>query len=158
MTNHLDVGVADDFELSISREYAASRNDVFRAWVDREQLVKWWGPHGFTTPECEMDLRPGGRFRTVMRGPDGTDYPTEGVYREVSPPTRLVFSTPFGGEGQPKHEAFCEVTLTESRGRTRLTVRWRHQTVADREAHEKMGFERGWAQTLERLGDVVERR
>jgi uncharacterized protein YndB with AHSA1/START domain len=155
MTNRTDYGVADPFELTIAREYAAKRKNVFRAWVEKDLLVRWWGPNGFTTPVCEMDLRPGGVFRTVVRGPNGGEYATEGVYREISPPTRLVFSVLFGGEGEPKHEAFCEVTLTESKGRTRLTIRWRHQTMADREAHEKMDFEKGWTETLERLEKVV---
>ncbi len=155
MTNRTSAGVADAFYLSIAREFAAKRKNVFRAWVEKDLFVRWWGPHGFTTPVCEMDLRPGGVFRTVLLGPDGRKYPTEGVYREISPPTRLVFSMPFGGEGQPKHESFCEMTLIESKGLTRINVRWRHQTMADREAHEKMGFHKGWRQTLERLEKVV---
>lgn len=155
MINRTEAGLADVFELSIAREVPARRADVFRAWVERDLFVRWWGPHGFTTPVCEMDLRPGGAFRTVMRGSDGKEHPTEGVFREISPPTRLVFSMPFGGRGEPDHEAFCEVTLIENSGRTRLHVRWRHQTVEDRKAHEEMGFEKGWSQTLERLEKVV---
>ena len=155
MTNRTDSGVADAFDLTIAREYAAKRSKVFRAWVEKDLLVQWWGPRGFTTPVCEMDLRPGGIFRTVVRGPNGGEYTNEGLFREISPPTRLVFSMPFGRDGEPQHEAFCEVTLTESKGRTRLNIRWRHQTKADREAHEKMGFNKGWTETLERLEKVV---
>lgn len=157
MTNRAAAGVSDPFDLTIAREFAARREDVFRAWTDRDLLVRWWGPDGFTTPVCEMDLRPGGRFHTVMRGPDGKEYPNDGRFREIVPPARLVFSVPFGGEGQPRHEAFCEVTLVGNRGRTRLNIRWRHQTMADREAHENMGFHEGWRQTLDRLARVVEK-
>jgi len=155
MTNRPDAGIADAFDLNIDREIAAKRKDVFRAWVEKSLLVQWWGPHGFKTPECKMDLRPGGVFRTVIRRPDGKDYLTNGVYREIFPPTRLVFSMPFGGENGKPHESFCEMTLTEDRGRTHLHVRWRHQSMADRKLHEKLGFEKAWGESLERLEKVV---
>ena len=80
-----------DHQLVISRLIDAPRNKVFRAWTEPKVLAQWWGPHGMTTPECEMDLWVGGQFRTLMRAPDGSEYPTSGVFLEIQAPRRLVF-------------------------------------------------------------------
>src|SRR5688572_20703319 len=82
-----------DRELVLSRIIDAPRRRVFEAWS--RHLPKWWGPHGMTTPVCEIDLRPGGIFRTVMRAPDGSEYPTRGVFLEVLAPERIVFTDAF---------------------------------------------------------------
>ena len=73
------------FELSISRMIDAPPSRVFRAWTEPALLQQWWGPHGMTTPECEMNLWVGGLFRTLMRAPDGSEYPTQGVFLEIGP-------------------------------------------------------------------------
>src|SRR5579885_3560008 len=70
-------------ELYISRFYAVSRQQVFRAWTDPKQLARWWGPKDFTNPVCEIDPRVGGRIRIVMRGPDRTDYPLQGTITDI---------------------------------------------------------------------------
>lgn len=143
-------------ELSLTRILEASRERVFRAWTT--QLPLWWGPHGMVTPVCEMDLRPGGIFRTVMRAPDGTEYPTRGVFLEVLAPERIVFTDAFGPGWVPQPEAFCTAiaTFEELAGaRTRYTARAVHWTVANREKHEKMGFHQGWGESLDRLAALV---
>lgn len=76
----------------IARIIKAPRERVFKAWTDPKQMAQWWGPAVFTTPVCEMDVRPGGLYRIVMRSPDGVDYPLKGVYREVVEPERLVMT------------------------------------------------------------------
>lgn len=81
-----------DREFVISRVFDAPRVLVFTAWTDPEHMAQWWGPHGFTNPVCEMDVRPGGAHRIVMRGPDGVEYPIKGVYLEVVEPERLVMT------------------------------------------------------------------
>ena len=88
-------------ELSISRLIDAPPAKVFRAWTEPEWLMKWWGPHGMTTPQCEMQLWVGGLFRTLMRAPDGTEYPTQGVFLEIAAPRRLVFTDAFVGDWMP---------------------------------------------------------
>jgi len=80
-------------ELFITRTFDAPRRLVFQAWTDPKQLAQWWGPHGFTNPICELDVRPGGAIRIHMRGPDGAVYPMTGVYREIVAPERLVFTS-----------------------------------------------------------------
>ena len=80
-------------EISITRIFAAPRDLVWRAWTEADQLAQWFMPHGFTVPACDMDLRPGGKFTMTVRGPDGTESPTGGEFREIDPPERLVFTT-----------------------------------------------------------------
>lgn len=147
-----DATPSADRELVISRVIDAPRERVFEAWTDPDQLKRWWGPHGMTTPVCEMDLRPGGVFRTVMRDPGGAEYPNEGVFVEVAKPERLVFTEAFGEDGRPSEEARATITFEDpGGGETRLTARWLHASVADREAHERMGFAQGWGEMLDRL-------
>src|ERR1700722_7233031 len=77
----------------LTRLFDAPRDLVFKAWTDPKHLAQWFGPHGFTNPVCEVDLRPGGIWRHVMRGPDGNDYPMISIFQEVLPPERLVFTS-----------------------------------------------------------------
>jgi uncharacterized protein YndB with AHSA1/START domain len=147
-----------DRELSLVRIIDAPPSRVFAAWT--EHLPDWWGPHGMTTPVCEMDLRPGGIFRTVMRAADGTEYPTEGVFLEVVPAERIVFTDAYRAGWVPAPEVFfTAITTFEALpgGQTRLTARARHWTSAARERHEQMGFHRGWGEMLDRLSALAVR-
>ncbi|MFT3868665.1 MAG: SRPBCC family protein [Nibricoccus sp.] len=138
--------------LTLSRIIDAPRTRVFKNWTTR--LPDWWGPHGMTTPQCEMDLRPGGIFRTVMRAPDGTEYPTQGVFLEVVEPERIVFTDAYHLGWEPAADIFfTAVTTFETLpgNKTRLTARALHWTVANREKHEQMGFHQGWGESFDRL-------
>ena len=73
----------EDREVVLTRTFDAPRALVFRAFTEPRHLARWWGPRGMANPVCEMDVRPGGAYRIVMRSADGTDYPITGVYREV---------------------------------------------------------------------------
>jgi uncharacterized protein YndB with AHSA1/START domain len=90
-----------DREIVISRVFNAPRELVWRAWTDPKQIVKWWGPRGFSTTIEEMEVRPGGAWKLVMHGPDGTDYPAQSVFREVVKPERISFSHRGGRKGGP---------------------------------------------------------
>src|SRR6185369_9060641 len=79
-------------EVVITRLFDARREVVFDAWTDPQQLAKWFGPHHFTIPRCEVDARAGGTFNIDMRGPDGTVYPNRGFVRELVRPERFAFS------------------------------------------------------------------
>ena len=83
---------AGETEFRITREFDAPRELVFSAWTEPRLLAQWWGPPPFTAPVCEMDARVGGVYRVVMRSPEGVDYPITGVFREVTPPERLVMT------------------------------------------------------------------
>lgn len=139
-------------ELVISRLVAAPRERVFQAWT--RHLPQWWGPHGFTTPFCEMDLRPGGVFRTLMRAPDGAEYPTKGVFLEVIENERIVFTDAFGPGWEPSPDAFFTAVVTFEPwpgGKTKYTARALHWTAENRDKHEHMGFYHGWGESLDRL-------
>jgi uncharacterized protein YndB with AHSA1/START domain len=148
-----------DLELVITRVIAAPRERLFQAWT--QHLPQWWGPHGMTTPVCEMDLRTGGIFRTVMRAPDGSEYPTKGVFLEVVPPERIVFTDAYDTGWQPAPGIFfTAITTFESLpgGQTRYTARALHWTPESRRRHEEMGFHQGWGESLDRLAALVAQR
>jgi uncharacterized protein YndB with AHSA1/START domain len=145
-----------DRELALHRIINAPRERIFQAWTT--QLSHWWGPHGMTTPFVEMDLRPGGVFRTLMRAPDGTEYPTRGVFLEIVKNEKIVFTDAFEAGWQPATDIFfTAITTFEALpgGRTNYTARALHWTVENRVKHEKMGFHQGWGESLDRLARLV---
>jgi uncharacterized protein YndB with AHSA1/START domain len=147
---------ASDRELVLSRIIDATPARLFKAWTS--ELPQWWGPHGMTTPFCEMELRAGGSFRTVMRAPDGTEYPTRGVFLEVVENVRIVFTDAYDAGWVPNPDAFfTAITTFEALpgGKTRYTARALHWTAENREKHEKMGFHQGWGESLDRLVMLV---
>jgi uncharacterized protein YndB with AHSA1/START domain len=157
MTAPSDAKPSADRELSLTRIIDAQPEFVFKVWTDPAQVTHWWGPRGMTTPVCEMDLRPGGIFRTVMRAPDGTEYPTQGVFLEIAAPDRIVFTDAFLPGWQPSERAFMTAitTFEEFEGKTKYTARALHWSEADREAHEKMGFHEGWGESADRFVELV---
>jgi len=146
---------SSDREIVLTREFDAPRKLVWNAWTDPKQVVKWWGPRGFTTTIHEMNVRPGGVWRHTMHGPDGTDYPNENTFLEVVKPERIVYSLSGGKKGDSGVQA--QVTWTfEALGdkRTRLTLRMVFPTVAMRDHVEKTyGATEGGKQTLARLAE-----
>jgi uncharacterized protein YndB with AHSA1/START domain len=143
---------AAEQELVITRVFDAPPALVFKAWTDPKHVAQWWGPHGFTNPVCELDVRPGGAIRIHMRGPDGTVHPMTGVYQEIVEPKRLVFtSAALDERGNPLFEVLTTVTFAEHGRKTTLTVQARVvQSTAEAAPYLK-GMEAGWTQTLERL-------
>ncbi|HEY5095243.1 MAG TPA: SRPBCC domain-containing protein [Candidatus Eremiobacteraceae bacterium] len=143
-------------DLTITRVFDAPRDLVFQAWTDPNQLAKWWGPHHFTNPVCEVDVREGGAIRIHMRGPEGTVYPMTGVFNEVVAPERLVFtSTPLDENGDPLFEILNTVVFEEQGEKTRLTLHARVLSATDQAAQYLDGMEEGWTQSLERLAEVL---
>lgn len=142
-------------ELSITRTIAASPSTVFDAWTNH--LPEWWGPTGSTTPVSELELKPGGKFRTVMRLPDGQEFDNTGVFLEVTP-ERIVFTDAYTPGWEPVTEPFFTGIFTfEPNGTgTQLTAYARHWTDAAAQKHEEMGFFSGWGQMLDRLQEVAE--
>jgi uncharacterized protein YndB with AHSA1/START domain len=146
-----------DRELVLARLIDAPREKLFRAWTDPELLKQWFAPLPYTTPVAELDVLPGGASLVVMRGPDGVDMPNRGVYLEVAKNERLVFTDAYAKAWEPSAKPFMTVILTfeNEGGKTRYTARVRHWTVADREAHEKMGFHEGWGICADQLAALV---
>ena len=146
-----------DRELVLTRLINAPRDKVYRAWTDPELLKQWFAPKPYTTPIVEIDVRPGGSAYFVMRGPDGKDLPNRGVYLEVVPNEKLVSTDAYVRAWEPSEKPFMTLILTfeDEGGKTRYTARVRHWTVADREAHEKMGFHEGWGLCTDQLEALV---
>lgn len=140
-----------DLELVIVRNFAAPRELVFAAWTEPHHVKRWWGPHGFTTTHCEIDLRPGGAFRIEMRGPDGQVYPTTGTYREVTPPARLVYEEVFGCLDRPDLSSLVTASFADAAGGSQVTVHTLCMSRAHRDGLIEVGVEWGWTQTFERL-------
>ena len=138
----------DDRQLIITRLLDAPRELVFKVWTQPEHVVRWMGPNGFTAPSCQMDVRPGGAYRTLIRSPEGKDHWMRGVYREIVEPERLVMTFAWEDEaGEPGHETLVTVEFADQGGQTRLTFRQGvFQSVADRDSHQD-----GWSQCLDRL-------
>ena len=146
-----------DRELVLTRLINAPRAKVYRAWTDPELLKQWFAPKPYTTPIVEIDVRPGGSAYFVMRGPDGKDLPNRGIYLEVVPNEKLVSTDAYVKAWEPSEKPFMTLILTfeDEGGKTRYTARVRHWTVADREAHEKMGFHEGWGLCTDQLEALV---
>jgi uncharacterized protein YndB with AHSA1/START domain len=148
-----------DQEILITRVFDAPRELVFNAWTDPKRIEQWWGPKGYSSFDCEIDLRVGGIFSLKMRGPDGSVYPCTGVFREVVKPERIVYAGPSEkshpcGAGLPPN-AIVTVSFTEHDQKTTLTIRTRPASVADRDAALNAGFVPGWASTLDCLAELL---
>ena len=146
-----------DRELTITRLIDAPREKVYRAWTDPELIVQWFTPPPWKTIRAEMDVRAGGSSVVTMQSPDGREIPNPGVYLEVVPNERLVFTDAYASAWEPSAKPFMTVVLTfeDEDGKTRYTARVKHWTAADREAHEKMGFEAGWGIATDQLAALV---
>ncbi len=136
-------------ELVLTRIFDAPRELVFKVWTDPKHLAQWWGPRGFTTKIREMDVRPGGAWRYTMRGPDGNDYPFDGVYLEVVEPERLVFDGSI--LASPEQRVWTEVTFAERAGKTEVTVRQLYSFESD----ATRGAPTGWNQQFDRLDEFL---
>lgn len=146
-----------DRELVFTRVFDAPRELVFAAWTQPEHVTHWWGPDGFRTTIQEMDVRPGGTWRFVLHGPDGTDYKNRIVFVEIVRPERLVYKHVPEPGSEP---VSFEVTVTfEEQGRaTRLNMHMLFPSAAARDHIVKTyGADEGARQTLGRLADHLAR-
>lgn len=136
---------------------------VWRAWTIPAQIKQWFTPAPWTTIDCEIDLRPGGIFRTVMRSPEGQDFPNSGCYLEVIPNERLTWTNTLAPGYRPvgpvdataadcAHFAFTAVISIAAHGKgTKYTALVMHGDEAGRKQHEDMGFHEGWGAALDQL-------
>jgi uncharacterized protein YndB with AHSA1/START domain len=132
-------------ELVLSRTFDAPRDLVFKLWTDPKHISQWWGPTGFVTTVHVMEVRPGGAWRYVMRGPDGKDYPFNGEFVEVVSPEKLV-SIGTIHEGAD-HQIWTEIVFVEQERRTRVRI---HQ-IYSFESDATRGAPIGWSMQLDRL-------
>lgn len=144
-------------DLVLERIVDISPEQVFAAWTQPRYLKKWFAPAPWTTVVCEVDLRPGGVFHTVMRSPDGEEYPAGGCFLEIVENRKLVWTDALTAGYRPSENPFFTTILTlEPYGQgTKYNVRVVHKDQDHRKKHEEMGFQLGWSMCLDQLVAVM---
>lgn len=138
----------------MTRLFDAPRGLVFEAITRPEHLARWWGPRRTTLVTCEVDLRVGGAYRFVLRTPDGHEAPFSGTYREIAPPSRLVFTERFELVDAPP--SVVTVELTEVGVQTRLVLTSTFDSVALRDTVLATGMRAGAEESHDRLGELLD--
>jgi uncharacterized protein YndB with AHSA1/START domain len=151
-----EASTPSDREIVLTRLFDAPRHLVFAAMTQPEHVKRWWGclNEGYSVPVCEIDLRPGGAWRFVNRTPKGEDAEFYGIYREVTPPERLVFTEIYAP--YPDAESVVTSVFTEENGRTRLTATCVYPSTEVRDMVIKSGMSRGAALSYDRLEEVAQ--
>jgi uncharacterized protein YndB with AHSA1/START domain len=144
-------------ELTLSRLIAAPRAIVWRCWAEPELIKQWFTPRPWTTPVVTLDLRAGGASYMLFRGPEGQEHPNRGVYLEVVPEERLVFTDAYVEAWVPSAEPFITaiITLSDEDGGTRYEACVRHWSEEAMKRHESMGFHEGWGKAADQLAAVA---
>lgn len=153
-----------DTDIVITREFGAPRQLVWDVWTQPKHIEKWFGPKGFNTRVDAMDFKVGGRSAYVMIGPDGTEYPSTGMFKEIVPIEKIV-TTDEWGEGIEKIEQLKNVDLPQGMTitalfddlgeRTKLTLITSHPTLEDKQKHEAMGVVDGWNSSFEKMDEYL---
>ncbi len=147
-----------DRTLVITRDIAAPRSLVWKAFADPVHLVQWWGPKGFTNPVCELDLRVGGRWYHVMRGPDGREFPADSEFLEVEPMRRILYRNrrldDAVFEDNPPPSFLREIRFEDMGAGTRLTITAWFESDEEMEAVIRRGFREGVNQSLDKLEEL----
>lgn len=146
----------DEQGLLVERVFDASRELLWRAWTEPQHFARWYGPAGFSLPTCEIDFRVGGRHLFGMRSPDGQGYTTTGVYREIVPLERFVYTDAMADEHGDVVAMMPETVVTVTfadlgDGKTRVTLRqagWPDENMA-------AGASFGWNAAFDKLVEVL---
>ncbi len=141
-----------DKVLAMTRDFDAPVRLVYEVWTQPAHIRRWWGPRGFTTLSCELDLRPGGHWRVESLSPEGTRHTEVGSFREVVPMKRLVLTHAWERvDGTHGHETLVTITFARHGNRTRVDF---HQAVFD-SVESRDGHEQGWGSAFELLVDYL---
>lgn len=147
-------------DLVLTRLIDAPAATLYRCWTDPELMKQWFVPKPWTIARVELDLRPGGGSLVVMRDPEGKEYPNAGVYLEVVPERKLVFTDAYTTDWVPTEKPFMTAIVTfepegEGGRQTRYTAIARHWTEETRKQHEAMGFHTGWGICADQLAALA---
>lgn len=160
MSQKIEIQPSSERELVLCRILDAPPEALYRCWTDPELMKQWFCPKPWTIARVETDVRAGGSSLVVMRSPEGQEFPNPGIYLEVVPNKKLVFTDAFHKAWEPSPKPFMTAEITfekESGGKTRYTARARHWTVEDAVQHEKMGFHTGWGTVADQLEEVAKK-
>ena len=151
----LSVSTPSEREIRLEREFDAPRERVFAVMIDPALISEWWGPRGTTTTVDEMDVRPGGAWRYVVRNQDGSETAFRGIYREIAAPERIVQT--FEWEGMPGYVSVDSAVLEDLGERTRLVTTSLFHTIEERDGMLASGMEGGAGDTYNRLEELLAR-
>lgn len=157
-------------DLRLERVVDVSPEKVWAAWTQPEHVVKWFTPAPWTTTACEIDLRPGGAFRTTMRSPEGQEFPNVGCYLEIVPNRRLAWTNcllpgfrppapnpgPTCGDDEARFTFTAVIELEPAGAGTRYVATAMHGDLEASRKHAEMGFTDGWGKALEQLVEVAQ--
>ncbi len=149
---------AGERELAISLVLDTTPEKAFRCWTEPALMTRWFAPRPWSTPRAETDVRAGGSSLVVMASPEGQEFPNRGVYLEVVPNRKLVFTDAYVSAWEPAPQPFFTAIVTfedTGDGRTRYTARARHWSDEACRKHEEMGFHPGWTQCARQLEEVA---
>lgn len=150
----LTVTLPSDREILMTRTFDAPRELVFKAMTDPKAIPRWWGPGVYTTVVDTMDVRPGGAWRFLQQGKDGSRHAFRGVYREVAPPERLVYTFEF--EGMPGHISVETITFEPLAGnKTKMIDHMLFDNAEDRNGMLQSGMEEGATESMNRLEEYI---
>jgi uncharacterized protein YndB with AHSA1/START domain len=147
-------------DLVLERVIDVPRHLVWNAWTTPEQVKQWWTPVPYQTIDCEIDLHPGGIFRTVSRSPEGEEYANVGCYLDLVEGERIVWTTAMGpgfrpGGGDAPFAFTAVISLTDEGRSTRYRAHVMHSDSASRDQHEEMGFHEGWGAVVDQLVEMI---
>lgn len=147
-----------DLVLNITRVVSIPVETLYLCWTTPELLMRWFTPAPWRTTACEMDLRNGGKFFTFMEGPSGEKFPHEGVFLEVIPNQKLVFTDAFTTGWVPSAKAYmvAHIHFEALGNQSRYMAKAYHWSKADCDEHRARGFESGWNKALDQLIEVAE--
>ncbi|HRI43624.1 MAG TPA: SRPBCC family protein [Fimbriimonadaceae bacterium] len=154
-TSKLTVTLPNDLEIVLTRSFDAPKHLVFEAFTKCEHYARWWGLRDMTLAQCEMDFRVGGRWRRVLRMPDGSEHPFRGEFIEIVPTEKIVQTFVYDVEFIRDHPSIETMELTEEGGRTTLTATVRHKTKEARDGHLQSGMESGASESYDRLEELL---
>ena len=154
-SSKLTITLPSDREFVLTRTFDAPRELVFRAWTMPEHVKRWYGCNIMTMLSCEIDLRVDGAWRYVLRTPDDVKHTMQGIYREIEPPAKLVYTEKYLTDGFTSPEALVTVLFSEQAGRTTVTSTVLHSSMQDRDGHLGSGVEHGASETFNRLDELL---
>jgi len=158
---NIDLKIDPKLDLVLERTTDVPRELIWKAWTTPSLITQWFTPMPWKTVACEIDLRPGGMFKTIMQSPEGEQFPNMGCYLEIIPNEKLVWTDSLAPGYRPINPTdgglnFTAIILLEKNGNgTKYTAIGLHKTEADAQRHREMGFHEGWGKAFDQLLDTM---
>ena len=144
-------------EMTITRIFDAPRKLVYQAWIDPQHIKNWYGPQNFGVARSEVDPTPGGAFLVVMQGPDGSEYPNPGVFKELVENEKLVLTlySDEDADGNHTFEMLNTITFEDEDGKTKMTLHVELTKAAEHQLENFSMAEKGWKGSFDKLADYL---